>query len=301
MLKFAEDEDSTTAVRAEIAKVAISITWQFPPSGWLKLNTDGSALGCPGPAGAGGVLRNEYGGFIYGFATPFKRANAILMECYALRMGLLVAKKLELDHIIIEVDSSFLHKAIIGEKEESPSSVIALIEDIKQLLKGFRHTRMLPLLHWKKKPFLAAASIMAVRSLLIPVGFFVHFQKYVHLRLVVFPRSLIVGTPIMFAFAIVIALFKDLQDVEGDRKFGYPSFALQLGQEKVFRFCISLLLTAYGSAAVVGAFSPNTFCKLVTVLGQCTLGFMLWVRARSIDFTNKASLASTYKFIGQVS
>ncbi|KAF9621695.1 hypothetical protein IFM89_026588 [Coptis chinensis] len=59
-----------------------------------------------------------------------------------MRMGLLVAKKLELDHIIIEVDSSFLHKAIIGEKEESPSSVIALIEDIKQLLKGFRHTRM---------------------------------------------------------------------------------------------------------------------------------------------------------------
>ncbi|KAF9586904.1 hypothetical protein IFM89_039881 [Coptis chinensis] len=110
--------------------------------GWLKLNTNGSALDCPGPPEPGGVLRNEYGGFIYGFATPFKRANAILMECYALRMGLLVANKLELDRIIIEVDSYFLHKVIIGEKEESPSSVIALIEDIKQLLKGFRHTRM---------------------------------------------------------------------------------------------------------------------------------------------------------------
>ncbi|KAF9601905.1 hypothetical protein IFM89_023969 [Coptis chinensis] len=55
MLKFAEDEDSTTAVRAEIAKVAISITWQFPPSGWLKLNLDGLRLRLSG-AGAGGVL-----------------------------------------------------------------------------------------------------------------------------------------------------------------------------------------------------------------------------------------------------
>ncbi|KAF9614115.1 hypothetical protein IFM89_015377 [Coptis chinensis] len=84
MFKFVEDADSVTAVRVETSRVGISISWQFPPSGWLKRNTDGSALGCPGPAGAGGVLRNEYGGFIYGFASPFKRANAILMECYAL-------------------------------------------------------------------------------------------------------------------------------------------------------------------------------------------------------------------------
>jgi len=41
--------------------------WQKPKSGCLKWNVDGSALGKPGTAGVGGVLRDHLGRFICAF------------------------------------------------------------------------------------------------------------------------------------------------------------------------------------------------------------------------------------------
>ena len=37
------------------------IGWKWPPSGWMKLNIDGSVIGETGPTGAGGVLRDALG------------------------------------------------------------------------------------------------------------------------------------------------------------------------------------------------------------------------------------------------
>ena len=37
------------------------VRWHPPPSGFFKLNTDGSSLGNLGLAGAGGLLRNSDG------------------------------------------------------------------------------------------------------------------------------------------------------------------------------------------------------------------------------------------------
>ena len=44
------------------------IRWQFPPDPFIKLNTDGSAIGNPGLAGVGGFLRNTSGEWISGFS-----------------------------------------------------------------------------------------------------------------------------------------------------------------------------------------------------------------------------------------
>ena len=37
-------------------RVVKNIHWEKPPKGWMKLNTDGSAIGNSGPAGCGGVI-----------------------------------------------------------------------------------------------------------------------------------------------------------------------------------------------------------------------------------------------------
>ncbi|KAG1358934.1 putative homogentisate phytyltransferase 1, chloroplastic [Cocos nucifera] len=63
----------------------------------------------------------------------------------------------------------------------------------------------------------------------------------------------------------VIALFKDIPDVDGDRYFGIQSFSVRLGQEKV--------------------------------VGHGLLASILWFRAQSIDLRNKASITSFYMFI----
>ncbi|PKI66812.1 hypothetical protein CRG98_012818 [Punica granatum] len=49
-------------------------------SGWMKLNTDGSASGNPGHVGAGGVLRNELGRWIRGFALFLGTTNSLVAE-----------------------------------------------------------------------------------------------------------------------------------------------------------------------------------------------------------------------------
>ncbi|XP_043696583.1 uncharacterized protein LOC122647190 [Telopea speciosissima] len=41
------------------AKPILEVKWKHPPSGWLKLNIDGSSFGNPGSVGAGGIFRNR--------------------------------------------------------------------------------------------------------------------------------------------------------------------------------------------------------------------------------------------------
>ncbi|WCJ38613.1 hypothetical protein M5689_019665 [Euphorbia peplus] len=43
------------------ASNVIGVRWYPPSPGWLKGNTDGSALGCPSPAGSGGIFRTPRG------------------------------------------------------------------------------------------------------------------------------------------------------------------------------------------------------------------------------------------------
>ena len=43
------------------------VNWRPPPTDLFKLNTDGSVEGNPGPAGAGGIIRDHTGGWIKGF------------------------------------------------------------------------------------------------------------------------------------------------------------------------------------------------------------------------------------------
>ena len=50
------------------AKVKIQVQWQPPPTNWFKLNSDGSSMGNPGLVGGEGLIRNERGGWIKGYA-----------------------------------------------------------------------------------------------------------------------------------------------------------------------------------------------------------------------------------------
>ena len=57
-----------TSPRNPICKTDRRIRWQKPPARWEKLNTDGSSMNSSERAGCGGIVRDEHGGWVVGFA-----------------------------------------------------------------------------------------------------------------------------------------------------------------------------------------------------------------------------------------
>ncbi|CAK9162257.1 unnamed protein product [Ilex paraguariensis] len=142
--------------------------------------------------------------------------------------------------------------------------------------------------------------ILAVRAVIVQIAFYLHMQTFVYGRSAVFSKPVIFATAFMSFFSVVIALFKDIPDIVGDRIYGIQSFTVRLGQEWVFWICISLLEMAYAVALFVGAATSCIWSKYVTVLGHALLASILWNRAKSVDLKNKAAITSFYMFIWKV-
>ncbi|KAF9623841.1 hypothetical protein IFM89_005426 [Coptis chinensis] len=92
----------------------VSLRWIPPPVGVLKLNIDGSSRGNPGAAGAGCVLRDWEGRFIFGLAVPILHASTIMAEARALYFGLRILSFLHLNgvRVLVETDSKFINHCI---------------------------------------------------------------------------------------------------------------------------------------------------------------------------------------------
>ncbi|CAN6547428.1 unnamed protein product [Malus baccata var. baccata] len=165
---------------------------------------------------------------------------------------------------------------------------------------GTAYSINLPLLRWKRSAVVAAMCILAVRAVIVQLAFFLHVQMHVYKRPAAFSRPLIFATAFMSFFSVVIALFKDIPDIDGDTIFGIRSFTVRMGQKRVFWICISLLEMAYGVAVLLGASSGFMLSKCVTVLGHTILALVLWNRAKSVDLNSKAAITSFYMFIWKV-
>ncbi|CAL5049072.1 unnamed protein product [Urochloa decumbens] len=162
---------------------------------------------------------------------------------------------------------------------------------------GTAYSINLPYLRWKRFAVVAALCILAVRAVIVQLAFFLHIQTFVFRRPAVFTRPLLFATGFMTFFSVVIALFKDIPDIEGDRIFGIRSFSVRLGQKKVFWICVGLLEMAYTVAIVMGATSTSLWSKAATIAGHSILAVILWSSARSVDLTSKAAITSFYMFI----
>ncbi|KAL6568748.1 hypothetical protein OROHE_004432 [Orobanche hederae] len=67
------------------------VHWQKPCTGWFKLNSDGSPFADTHQVAGGGLLRDEYGGWVVGFSTKFLNITINVAELLALREGLKLA------------------------------------------------------------------------------------------------------------------------------------------------------------------------------------------------------------------
>ena len=87
--------DETLARAAEIAYLVsngnqntirnkIQVRWLNPPSNWFKLNSDGSSRGNPGLASDGGLIHNEKGEWVNGYARAISITTSVVAELWTL-------------------------------------------------------------------------------------------------------------------------------------------------------------------------------------------------------------------------
>ena len=107
----------------------------------MKLNTDGSAMRNPERAGGGGLFRHQDGVWLKGFARGIGYTNSILAELWALRDGLLLAKEMRIQQLIIELDA--LSVVILMNNEFENLLMEPLLTDCRNLLKEFSNKRVI--------------------------------------------------------------------------------------------------------------------------------------------------------------
>ncbi|MEW5314444.1 MAG: hypothetical protein WDW38_005944 [Sanguina aurantia] len=100
-------------------------------------------------------------------------------------------------------------------------------------------------------------------------------------------------------FAIVIAITKDLPDIEGDKANGIETFATSLGVRNVSLMASGLLLTNYIGAAVLSVKFPLLFNAPIMAGGHALLGSILIYRAFKLeaDKYTPSAVSSYYRWI----
>lgn len=188
--------------------------------------------------------------------------------------------------IAVSTTASFM----IGVWSGSSALMWALVIS---LLLGIVYSVDAPGLRWKKSPLLAATCVLFVRAVIVQLGFFAHALGR-ELTDFNFPMNLWCAIGFMTVYGIVIALFKDLPDMEGDMKQNVRTLSVRLGPSFVFNLCLALLSIAYGTAVFMSAVhAPTTISRVVGAVHSIVIVTLL-AASRRVDVTSSDSLYDFY-------
>lgn len=102
--------------RGAMKKVQRVGRWRPPQDEFIKINTDGSSKGNPGPAGVGGVGRNCRGEVVFLFSVHKGRQSNNLMEGLAILYALERTWELGRRKVICESDSQIIVNLLTEKK-----------------------------------------------------------------------------------------------------------------------------------------------------------------------------------------
>ncbi|XP_019258156.1 PREDICTED: uncharacterized protein LOC109236426 [Nicotiana attenuata] len=108
LTKWWRNKDNNEVHKLLIDTLPIVVIWQKPNKGTVKVNSDGSALTNPGKMGAGAMIRDDHGDFIYAIASPLGEGSNNLAETEAAILGLNWCVNNGFTKIHLEADSALL-------------------------------------------------------------------------------------------------------------------------------------------------------------------------------------------------
>lgn len=155
-----------------------------------------------------------------------------------------------------------------------------------------------PPLRLKQHPVPAFLIIATVRGFLLNFGVYYATRAALGLPYEWSP-SVVFITTFVTVFATVIAITKDLPDIEGDKKFNISTFATKMGVRNISFLGAGLLLANYVGAIVAAFYLPQAFRRNIMVAGHAILGLCLIYQTWLLDTAkySKEAIADFYRFV----
>lgn len=215
------------------------------------------------------------------------------------------------------VSVSLLMAFIIGFRSHFPLQITLLGSAILGTLYS------LPPFRLKRFPLLAAFCILVVRGSLINLGFFFQAKRAVLGQ--TFPSFAAafrscpesVALTLFYAiFGLVIALMKDVPDVQGDKKFNIMSFSVKVGPERMFLIswqilfwllCLTsggllstILSPAAGVSGVLESVTPLMIGRVAIASILFSFGMDVYKRAIEVDAKEPKKVFSFYMYVWNI-
>ncbi|WP_008316990.1 homogentisate phytyltransferase [Leptolyngbya sp. PCC 6406] len=151
----------------------------------------------------------------------------------------------------------------------------------------------LPPIRLKRFPFWASICILTVRGAVVNLGLFLHYSEQLGLPLVV-PAKIWALTAFVLVFSIVIAIFKDIPDLEGDLRYNIATFTVRLGQQRVFNLARWILTACYLGLALAAPWIPGLNGVFLLVAHGVILA-LFWWRSRRVSWPDQSGGSDTLK------
>ncbi|NJL85522.1 MAG: homogentisate phytyltransferase [Leptolyngbyaceae cyanobacterium SM1_1_3] len=156
----------------------------------------------------------------------------------------------------------------------------------------------LPPIRLKRFPFWASFCILSVRGAIVNLGLYLHYSDRFGLQLAV-PARVWALTLFVLIFSFAIAIFKDIPDIEGDRRYSITTFTVQLGQKTVFDLARWVLTLCYGGLIVTGPFLADVNGWFLSLTHLAAIALFWWLSFRVVwqNRTSGISYSAFYQFI----
>jgi homogentisate phytyltransferase / homogentisate geranylgeranyltransferase len=158
----------------------------------------------------------------------------------------------------------------------------------------------LPPIRLKRFPIWASLCIFSVRGAIVNLGLFLHFKSHLNivprLNTPTIPPIIWVLTAFILVFTFAIAIFKDIPDSEGDRRYHISTFTLRLGASAVFNLARWVMTLCFVGAMVAATqLTDANPVFLVATHGVALIA--MWVVSWQVDLKDRAAIAQFYQFI----
>lgn len=152
-------------------QVTIQVKWFAPPVNWYKVNSDGSSLGNPGLTGGGGLIRNDKGEWIRGFARAIGSTTSAAAELWALRDGIRLCMALNLQVVVFELHAKIVID-LLSKEEKSMNGNEIIVADCKE---GLQRIPQVKIQHCYREAN-KCANALARRGALLPQDFVIFLE-----------------------------------------------------------------------------------------------------------------------------